>query len=226
MVEPAAAGTTIFTTRDGKGSCARRRVWRRAHASAGSPTRTAIQLFRIAASRASRSGTIVALGGGCVNFESWVVMTNVRDAESAGTWRASDGLYARGILRRQPRRSSKRSRSPKRCRRSPSSSRKLLVNPAFVAETFSDDTPVGKRELLSRSRDSISTCSRTCRRAARPASRTATAPHGRSTATRGTLTEMTEWRRVNPESEDARGARSRRANTRSAPGRPGPTART
>ena len=76
----------------------------------------------------------------------------------------------------------------------------LLVNPDFVAETFSDDTPVGKRVLhhdpeldfyvLAHVQEGGKT--------GIPHS------HGTSWAIYGNAwnaTEMTEWRRVNPESE-------------------------
>jgi len=78
---------------------------------------------------------------------------------------------------------------------------KLLLNPAFVAETFTDDTPVGKRELhhdpeldfyvLAHVQEGAKT--------GKPHS------HGTSWAIYGNarnVTEMTEWRRVNKESDD------------------------
>jgi predicted metal-dependent enzyme (double-stranded beta helix superfamily) len=76
----------------------------------------------------------------------------------------------------------------------------LLVNPAFVAETFTDDMPPGRRVLhhdpeldfyvLAHVQEGGKT--------GKPHS------HGSSWAIYGNareLTEMTEWRRVNPESE-------------------------
>jgi predicted metal-dependent enzyme (double-stranded beta helix superfamily) len=78
---------------------------------------------------------------------------------------------------------------------------RLLVNPAFVAETFNDDIPPGKRVLhhdpeldyyvLAHVQEGGKT--------GKPHS------HGTSWAIYGNaknLTEMTEWRRTNPESED------------------------
>ena len=77
----------------------------------------------------------------------------------------------------------------------------LLVNPAFVTETFNDDMPPGRRVLhhdpdtdfyvLAHVQDGNKT--------GRPHS------HGASWAIYGNaknVTEMTEWRRTNPESED------------------------
>jgi predicted metal-dependent enzyme (double-stranded beta helix superfamily) len=78
---------------------------------------------------------------------------------------------------------------------------RLLDNPAFVAETFTDDMPPGKRELhhdpeldfyvLAHVQEGGKT--------GKPHS------HGTSWAIYGNArnsTEMTEWRRVNPESDD------------------------
>ena len=45
-------------------------------------------------------------------------------------------------------------------------------------------------------------CWRTCNKVARPASRTATALHGPVYGNAKNVTEMTEWRRVNPESDE------------------------
>src|SRR5438105_4874309 len=77
----------------------------------------------------------------------------------------------------------------------------LLINPAFVAETFNDDLPPGRRVLhhdpeldfyvLAHVQEGGKT--------GKPHS------HGSSWAVYGNaknVTEMTEWRRTNPESED------------------------
>jgi hypothetical protein len=76
----------------------------------------------------------------------------------------------------------------------------LLNNPAFVAETFSDDTPVGKRELYHDPETDFHVLAHVQEggKTGKPHS------HGTSWAIYGNareLTEMTEWRRVNPESE-------------------------
>ena len=76
----------------------------------------------------------------------------------------------------------------------------LLVNPAFVAETFSDDTPVGKRELFHDSELDFHVLAHVQDggMTGRPHS------HGTSWAIYGNaknVTEMTEWRRTNPENE-------------------------
>lgn len=78
----------------------------------------------------------------------------------------------------------------------------LLVNPAFVADTFSDDTPVGKRVLHHDPETDFYVLAHVQEgnKAGKPHS------HGTSWAIYGNarnLTEMTEWRRVNPEGEDA-----------------------
>jgi len=77
----------------------------------------------------------------------------------------------------------------------------LLVNPAFVAETFSDDTPVGRRELFHDPELDFHVLAHVQEggKTGRPHS------HGTSWAIYGNaknLTEMTEYRRVNPESEE------------------------
>ncbi|HEY7662410.1 MAG TPA: hypothetical protein VH934_04715 [Xanthobacteraceae bacterium] len=77
---------------------------------------------------------------------------------------------------------------------------KLLKNPDFVADTFSDDTPVGKRELYHDPETDFYVLAHVQEggRTGKPHS------HGSSWAIYGNareLTEMTEWRRVNPESE-------------------------
>jgi predicted metal-dependent enzyme (double-stranded beta helix superfamily) len=77
----------------------------------------------------------------------------------------------------------------------------LLNNPAFVAETFNDDLPPGKRELFHDSELDYHVLAHVQEpgKAGKPHS------HGSSWAIYGNaknVTEMTEWRRVNPESED------------------------
>ena len=76
----------------------------------------------------------------------------------------------------------------------------LLKNPEFVAQTFSDDTPVGRRELWHDPETDAYVLAHVQEGAkvGKPHS------HGTSWAIYGTargVTEMTEWRRVNPESE-------------------------
>jgi hypothetical protein len=74
----------------------------------------------------------------------------------------------------------------------------LLGNPAFVSETFNDDTPVGRRELWHDPATDVYV--QEGGKVGKPHS------HGASWAIYGTargVTEMTEWRRVNPPSEDA-----------------------
>ena len=77
----------------------------------------------------------------------------------------------------------------------------LLKNPAFIAETFSEDTPVGKRELWHDPQTDAYVLAHVQEggKTGKPHS------HGASWAIYGTargVTEMTEWRRVNPASED------------------------
>jgi hypothetical protein len=77
----------------------------------------------------------------------------------------------------------------------------LLVNPAFVAETFSDDTPVGRRELFHDPELDFHVLAHVQEggKTGKPHS------HGTSWAIYGNaknVTEMTEYRRVNPESEE------------------------
>ena len=77
----------------------------------------------------------------------------------------------------------------------------LLVNPQFIAETFNDDTPVGRRELFHDAELDFYVLAHVQEggKTGRPHS------HGTSWAIYGNaknLTEMTEYRRVNPESED------------------------
>jgi predicted metal-dependent enzyme (double-stranded beta helix superfamily) len=77
----------------------------------------------------------------------------------------------------------------------------LLVNPDFVAETFADDTPVGRRELFHDPELDFYVLAHVQEggKTGKPHS------HGQSWAIYGNarnLTEMTEYRRVNPESEE------------------------
>jgi hypothetical protein len=78
----------------------------------------------------------------------------------------------------------------------------LLRNPAFVSATFSDDTPPGKRELWHDPETDAYVLAHVQEggKVGKPYS------HGASWAIYGTasgVTEMTEWRRVNPEGEEA-----------------------
>jgi hypothetical protein len=78
---------------------------------------------------------------------------------------------------------------------------KLLLNPAFVAETFTNDTPVGKRELHHDPELDFYVLAHVQEGAKTGVPHS----HGTSWAIYGNarnVTEMTEWRRVNPESED------------------------
>jgi hypothetical protein len=77
----------------------------------------------------------------------------------------------------------------------------LLVNPQFVAETFNDETPVGRRELFHDPELDFYVLAHVQEggKTGRPHS------HGTSWAIYGNCmnaTEMTEYRRVNPESEE------------------------
>jgi predicted metal-dependent enzyme (double-stranded beta helix superfamily) len=77
----------------------------------------------------------------------------------------------------------------------------LLKNPAFVAETFSEDTPIGKRELWHDPQTDAYVLAHVQEggKTGKPHS------HGASWAIYGTargVTEMTEWRRVNPASDE------------------------
>ena len=77
----------------------------------------------------------------------------------------------------------------------------LLGNPDFVAETFSDDTPAGRRELFHDPELDFYVLAHVQEggKTGKPHS------HGASWAIYGNaknLTEMTEYRRVNPESEE------------------------
>src|SRR6476469_3936972 len=78
----------------------------------------------------------------------------------------------------------------------------LLNNPAFVAETFSEETPVGKRELFHDPDLDFHVLAHVqeAGKTGKPHS------HGTSWAIYGNAknaTAMTEYRRVNPEGEDA-----------------------
>jgi predicted metal-dependent enzyme (double-stranded beta helix superfamily) len=76
----------------------------------------------------------------------------------------------------------------------------LLKNPDFVAETFSDDTPIGRRELWHDPETDAYVLAHV-----QEGGKTGTPhSHGASWAIYGTahgVTEMTEWRRVNAASE-------------------------
>jgi hypothetical protein len=76
----------------------------------------------------------------------------------------------------------------------------LLNNPEFVAATFSDDTPIGKRELWHDPQSDAYVLAHVQDggKVGKPHS------HGASWAIYGTargVTEMTEWRRINPADE-------------------------
>jgi hypothetical protein len=77
----------------------------------------------------------------------------------------------------------------------------LLANPAFVAETFSENSPVGRRELWHDPATDVYVLAHVQEggKVGKPHS------HGASWAIYGTadgVTEMTEWRRVNPPYEE------------------------
>lgn len=79
--------------------------------------------------------------------------------------------------------------------------KQLLVNRDFIAATFQDDTPPGKRELYHDPETDYYVMAHVqeAGKAGSPHS------HGSSWAIYGNVlgaTDMTEWRRVNPESED------------------------
>jgi hypothetical protein len=78
----------------------------------------------------------------------------------------------------------------------------LLTNPKFVAATFADDTPPGKRVLW----HDAETDAYVMAHVQQAGKGGSPHSHGASWAIYGNargFTEMTEWRRVNPESEDA-----------------------
>jgi hypothetical protein len=77
----------------------------------------------------------------------------------------------------------------------------LLRNPDFVAETFSEDTPIGRRKLWHDPETDAYVLAHVQEggKVGKPHS------HGASWAIYGTargVTEMTEWRRVNPAQEE------------------------
>jgi hypothetical protein len=77
----------------------------------------------------------------------------------------------------------------------------LLNNPAFVAETFSDDTPVGRRTLHHDKDTDVYVLAHVYEgpKKGNPHN------HGASWAVYGTaraVTNMTEWRRTNPQGEE------------------------
>ena len=79
---------------------------------------------------------------------------------------------------------------------------KLLMNPAFVAETFMPETPYGRRVLH---HDSETDCYILAHVQKKRPERGAPHSHGASWAVYGNAwnaTEMTVWRRVNPETDD------------------------
>jgi hypothetical protein len=76
----------------------------------------------------------------------------------------------------------------------------LLRNPAFVSETFAEDTPIGRRELWHDPQTDVYVLAHVQEggKVGKPHS------HGASWAIYGTargVTEMTEWRRINPPDE-------------------------
>ena len=78
----------------------------------------------------------------------------------------------------------------------------LLKNPAFVSETFAEDTPIGRRELWHDPATDVYVLAHVQEggKVGKPHS------HGASWAIYGTargVTEMTEWRRTNPASEES-----------------------
>jgi predicted metal-dependent enzyme (double-stranded beta helix superfamily) len=80
--------------------------------------------------------------------------------------------------------------------------RKLLANADFVRATFNDETPVGKRELF----HDAATDFYVLAHVQAPGKAGAPHSHGNSWAIYGNargFTEMTEYKRVNPESEEA-----------------------
>jgi hypothetical protein len=77
----------------------------------------------------------------------------------------------------------------------------LLANPVFVRDTFADDTPIGRRELWHDPQTDVYVLAHVQEggKVGKPHS------HGASWAIYGTargVTEMTEWRRVNPANEE------------------------
>jgi hypothetical protein len=77
----------------------------------------------------------------------------------------------------------------------------LLLNPAFVAETFNDDTPIGRRTLHHDPDTDVYVLAHVYDGPKKGTPHS----HGASWAVYGTaraVTNMTEWRRINPESEE------------------------
>jgi hypothetical protein len=77
---------------------------------------------------------------------------------------------------------------------------RVLANPAFVAATFTDDVPPGRRVLHHDIETDMYMLAQ-CRKAGKPAS----CSHGASWAIYGNAlaaAEMPEWRRLNPEGEN------------------------
>ncbi len=77
----------------------------------------------------------------------------------------------------------------------------LLKNPQFVAETFNDDTPVGRRTLHHDKDTDVYVLAHVYDGPKKGSPHN----HGHSWAVYGTakaVTKMTEWKRTNPESED------------------------
>ena len=77
----------------------------------------------------------------------------------------------------------------------------LLRNPDFVAETFNDDTPVGRRTLAHDPDTDVYVLAHVYDGPKKGSPHN----HGASWAVYGTakaVTNMTEWRRTNPESDD------------------------
>jgi predicted metal-dependent enzyme (double-stranded beta helix superfamily) len=80
--------------------------------------------------------------------------------------------------------------------------RKLLANADFVRATFNEDTPVGKRELFHDEKTDFYVLAHV----QAPGKTGSPHSHGNSWAIYGNArgyTEMTEYKRVNPESEEA-----------------------
>ena len=78
---------------------------------------------------------------------------------------------------------------------------RLLANPDFVSRTFNDDTPPGKRELF----HDPQTGTYVLAHVQKAGKRGNPHSHGDSWAIYGPArgyTDMTEWRRVNPEDDD------------------------
>jgi hypothetical protein len=77
----------------------------------------------------------------------------------------------------------------------------LLRNPQFVADTFNDDTPIGRRELHHDPDTDVYVLAHVQAGGKKGSPHS----HGASWAVYGTaraVTNMTEWRRINPEGEE------------------------